>query len=102
MNAQLPYTATPRQSGIQDLLDMVERGCRRLMLTGGGSFGTDIQRDKAIPLSPNEKRCIANMLAQGHGLHDIAESVGRHYTTVARHTRHLRSRGRGRPAKEAS
>lgn len=41
MHSYIPYTATARRSNAEEILDMVDRGCRMLMRAGGGPLEHD-------------------------------------------------------------
>jgi hypothetical protein len=91
----LPYTATARRSNIDELLDMVERGCRLFMRAGGGHLSPD-NPNWGRSLDPEKKARIVELFQWQQAnstinLHAIAADVGVHYQTVANHTRHLRA-----------
>jgi hypothetical protein len=72
------------------LLDMVERGCERLMKQGGGGL-SQTQVHNGIGLSKCDKTKIVIGYKRGLSLHSIAAEIGVHYNTVVRHTRVLRN-----------
>ena len=72
------------------LLDMVERGCVRLMKEGGGSLPQD-QVHMGKGLGKSQKTKIVIGYNRGLSLHSIAHDLGLHYNTVVRHTRALRN-----------
>lgn len=95
MNAHLPYTATAR-NGLDSLLDRWESKFWLYMRDTGLS-----PEGERCVTSPEKRQKIMQMAEAGTPLKVIAQETQMHYVTVTRLTRHLRSRGRGRPAKEA-
>jgi hypothetical protein len=95
MNAHLPYTATAHHTEKSALLEMVARLAPLFLKTGGGAtLGGAIDMEKADPVTDDEKRRFAHLIHSGRNVYQIAEETGRHYTTIARHTRHLRRAGK--------
>jgi DNA invertase Pin-like site-specific DNA recombinase len=80
-------TALPsaRRSNAEELLDIVERGCARFMVCGGGLI-----KDGTPRLTPDQRRQLEEMFSAGLGRSEIADELGVHPATVTRHTRHLR------------
>lgn len=70
------------QGEIGGLLDIVERGCRRLMITGGGSLGVESRNsNKPVIRITAEQRARAIELGRAgkHSFPDIANIIGANY-----------------------
>lgn len=79
------------QSEIGNILDWVERGCVRLMRSGGGPLIHEIEdpqrRKHCVPITDKEKEQMFAMMAENKSLRAIAAAVHRPYNSVARITR---------------
>jgi DNA-binding NarL/FixJ family response regulator len=100
MTTHQPHLATLSDGSHGDLaglLDMVERGCIRLMKTGGGALTQD-GPNRAKPkhpysyrVTPEQTTLMTRMAASGKSLIQIAREIGVSANTAARHTRKSRT-----------
>lgn len=64
---------------VQNLMDLVDRGCRRLMRQGGGALTRETLQ---LPLNDDEKATIRRLVAEGDCPHKIAKKISRAQSTV--------------------
>lgn len=80
-------------SELEGLLALAERGCLRLMKTGGGPLERDNPaRSPLFPITPEEKAQMHRLLDEGVEMKEIAKRVGRPYNSCARCTRPYREK----------
>lgn len=80
-------SSNSRRSVIEELCEMVMRKAPLYMRAGGGC----LQESRPPFITPNERERIDELLAAGRSLEEIAAETGRHYSTIAKITRHQRS-----------
>lgn len=102
MTTHQPHLATLTSGSngdVTSILDWVERGCIRLMKTGGGPLGQQ-GPNRAKPkhpysyrVTPEQTTLMTHMAASGKSLIQIAREIGVSANTAARHTRAGRNSG---------
>jgi hypothetical protein len=89
MNTSLPYTAKARTSNIEELLDMVERGCALFLRCGGGPLEKS-DENHGKPISDAKVEAICRRVGSGENMRKVARDLGVHYQTVVRYSRQVR------------